>query len=525
MSNDKKKAIAYLRISSVRQIDNESPETQRQVIQKYADSQGIEVIEWFYDEAKSGKNTERQELLKLIEYAKKYKGKIDHVLVYKMNRMSRDLDSYVMNVKFALKTLGITIRSATEPLDDTITGRFMEPLLVLMGQVDNEIKSGATKDNMKSLAMQGYWQHPPIVGYEPHKIKNDLGKPRPTLKFSKMSEKVKQVLERFSVGDISKAELTRYAKQIGLISRYDKFLGEDSINRMLNNPVYAGYVSDKFTGYELVKGKHPAIINDIVYRKNQVLINSKDSRKGERHDHKRADYPLRGLLLCMNCGHRLYSSAPRNGNGTKSPRYHCARTSCKGKVPSVSAGTVHKEFVDLLKNVKPEKELLKLYKLVLVKEANVTLVSLNNRISRARDRLDELAEKRTNAINKFVDGAISQDEKEEYITQLEQQKLVLMSELGDLEQQQTIREADINIAINIMETVDEQWQTAELDLQHTFQNMLFPRGVVYDSKNHRFGTSQISDLYRCISIQKGSEEPSKLHLVAGAGLEPATSWL
>lgn len=520
MDERKKKAIAYVRISSIRQIDNESPETQKQIIQQYADSQNIDIIQWFYDEAKSGKNTERQELLKLIEYAKKYKGQIDHVLVYKMNRMSRDLDSYVANVKIILKAMGISIRSATEPIDDSITGRMMETLLVALGQMDNEVKSGATIDNMKALALQGYWQHPPVVGYEPNKVTNDLGKPRPTLKFSKMADKVRLVLERYSAADITKADLARYAKAIGLKSRYDKFLGEDSIHRMLKNPVYAGYVSDKFTEYKLVEGKHPAIIDEVTYKKIQNNLYKDNSRKGERHDHKSADYPLRGLLLCMNCGKQLYSSAPRTGNGAKSPRYHCARVSCKGKVPSVRSDVVHKEFVKMLELIQPSDEILKLYRHVLVKEANSALDNLNLRIAKHREKLDAISKLRSKAIDKFVEGTLSKEEKEEYVLNLDEQKLNIADSLSDLEQQQTIRESDIDMAIEVMRSVSKQWEVSELDIQHRFQSMLFPRGVVYDSKNHKFGTSEISELYRCIPIKKGSKEPSKLHLVA----EVASSW-
>src|SRR3990167_8442944 len=106
MNEARKKVVAYLRISSVKQIDNESPDTQRESIQKYADSQGFEIIEWFFDEAKSGKNADREELNNLIDFALKYRGKIEHVLVYKMNRMSRDIDSYITQVKVILKARG-----------------------------------------------------------------------------------------------------------------------------------------------------------------------------------------------------------------------------------------------------------------------------------------------------------------------------------------------------------------------------------------------------------------------------------
>ena len=514
MDMEQKKAVAYVRISSVRQIDNESPETQKQIIQRYADTNNIKVVEWFYDEAKSGKNTEREELKNLLTFAQKYKGKIDHVIVYKMNRMSRDLDSYVMNVKMVLKAMGITIRSATEQIDDSVTGRMMENLLIILGQMDNEVKAGATIDNMKALAVQGYYQHPPIVGYEPAKVQNDLGKPRPTLKMSDMADKVKLVLERFSIGDITKAELARYAKQVGLRSRYGKYLSEDSIHRLLKNPTYAGYVSDKFTEYKNVEGKHPAIISKETFEKNQRLLYGDNSRKGEGHSHVNSMYPLRGLLLCSNCNNPLYASAPAAGNGQASPRYHCARKSCKGLVPSVKASLVHDEFVTMLERIRPSDEILNLYKQVLIKESNAALSNLNQRISSKRDKLDEISELRTKAIDRFISEELTKDEKDSYIDRLDTQKLEVSEELDRLEQQQTIRETDIELAINVMGNVNKQWAVSEIDLQVRFQSMLFPRGVVYDSTNHKFGTSEISELYRCISIEKAPGGAKNSYLVA-----------
>ena len=61
---------------------------------------------------------------------------------------------------------GITLRSATEQFDDSSTGRFMELIYVGLAQMDNDNKREYTLDNMKSLAKQGWYQHPPIVGYE-----------------------------------------------------------------------------------------------------------------------------------------------------------------------------------------------------------------------------------------------------------------------------------------------------------------------------------------------------------------------
>ena len=521
-----KKAVAYVRISSQRQINNESPSTQRDAIQRYADTNGIEIVEWFEDIAKSGKNADRDGLQELLKYCLKHKGEIDYWIVYNMKRASRDIDTYSSEVRLVLKARGVSIRSATEPaVNDTKEGRFMENLLVLLGQLDNEGKSEVTIDNMRSLAFQGYWQHPPVVGYEICKIPNESGKPRPSLKPSPMAPKVTQVLERFSQGDITKAELTRYSADIGLRSRYDKKLSEDSMNRLLKNPVYAGYVMDKFTSYELVPGKHEALVSPKTYERNQAILYPKNSRKNELHLQKNKDYPLKGLVLCINCQQSLYASAPKTGSGTHSPRYHCARKQCRGKVKSIRAVTVHQDFEELLVRIKPLEGILRLYKRVLIDEASNELGSLNRRLSAMRDELSEMDAARLKTLKKFTQETISLTEKNELLDSLDTEKTEKSVELRSLEAQQSIRESDIELAINIMDNVDKQWAESALDVQLRFQKMLFPGGLVYDSINHRFGTNTISPLYRCIPNEKDSEEPLESYLVAGAGLEPATSWL
>jgi site-specific DNA recombinase len=523
---ERTKVVAYVRISSMRQINNESPATQREAIQRYADQNNMEIVMWFEDIAKSAKNADRDGLQRLLEYCLKHRGEIEHWLVYNMKRASRDIDTYSSEVRIVLKARGVTVRSATEPaVNDTKEGRFMENLLVLLGQLDNEGKAEVTIDNMRSLAMQGYWQHPPVVGYKIHKVANDLGKLRPSLKPNEMAARVQRVLERFSRADITKAELTRYAADIGLRSRNDKILSEDSINRLLKNPVYAGYVSDKFTNYELVTGKHEGLISQDTFEQNQAILYPANGRKNEVHLQKNAAYPLKGFVLCANCEKPLYASAPKTGSGTYSPRYHCARKSCKGKAKSIKVEVVHADFVALLQRTKPTDGTLRLYKRVLVNEANWALESLNTRIAKMRAELNKIDESRIKAIQKFTDELISLEEKNTLVDTLDKSKLDKANELRQLERQQLIRGADIELAINIMGSVDKQWAESTLDIQVRFQNMLFPEGLKYDSANHRFGTNSVSPLYRVFRTKKSADALLKSDLVAGAGLEPATSWL
>ena len=490
----RKRALAYIRISSQRQINGESPETQKTHIRQYAMNNDIDIVDTFYDEARSGKNTDRQELQNLLEYAKKHKGEIDYVIVYKMNRASRDMVSYVTGFVVPLRNLGISIRSATEPVDDSVFGQFMEGLSVLLGQMDNQNKQGFTIDNMTSLAQQGYWQHPPIVGYDTHKVPNGAGKLRPTLQPNKMAPLVKNVLERFSQGDITKAELTKYAASIGLRSRYGKKLSNDRINALLRHPVYAGYVSDNFTQGELVEGQHEALISRETYELNQTLLNGKKQRTGETHLKYNPEYPLKGLLLCPSCNRPLYASAPKTGAGGKSPRYHCSRKSCKGKVKSVKTSQVHEDYEKMLKEVKPDERLLQLYKEVLVAEVANHLGNINSKIGVVHSKLETVAENRLAAIKKYSADLLTLEEKNELVSALDEERVIYLEDLKNLEGRQAIQEADIELAIDVMRDIDKQWAVASLASKVRFQSIMFPEGLGYDPQTSEFGTNTISPL-------------------------------
>lgn len=513
-------AVAYIRISDRKQIDGESPETQRKVIQQYADDNNINIVEWFFDEAVSGKNTERDELQNLLKFATKNSNKIDLVVVYRLNRGSRDAMSYYSSVKAILAGKGIGIRSASEPMvDDTPIGRFLEGVIVLNGQLDNEINGSTTTDNMRSLALQGYWQHGPLLGYEKHKILNEAGKPRPTLKPDATAPAIVKLLERFSEADIKPMQLLPYAHELNIKTKPytirkgpkkgtrvpPKLIGKNAIYEILKRPEYAGYVHDKFTDYELVEGKHEPLISKEVYWHNQKLLNKKDKVK-ETYSKHNPTYPLKEVLVCIGCNKPLYGSAPKTGGGkSSSPRYHCYRKDCKDvNKRSLGIGETHKAWLDMLSHIQPTEGFLRGYKEILIRQAAKENERININVKAQRDVMSDIAETRLNAIEDRLLEKDNQRKQElsDLIESLDSRKLDAKEKLDELEAQQTVQEAKITYAINHMHDVVKQWLDADYDLRVRFQTMLFPEGASFDMTTMHFGTEKISPLYRYITNKK-----------------------
>ena len=86
------------------------------------------------------------------------------VVVFNLTRFARDkYDHFAL--RSHLQSLGISLRSATEPIDDTSTGKLMEGVLAAFAQFDNDCRSDRTRAGMKAALELGRWVFLAPVGY------------------------------------------------------------------------------------------------------------------------------------------------------------------------------------------------------------------------------------------------------------------------------------------------------------------------------------------------------------------------
>src|ERR1035437_4861063 len=104
-----KKAVLYLRVSTEEQVDNFSLGTQDELCKKEAERRHLEIDKIFREEGKSAKNiVGRPVLIKLLEYCRRNKKRIDAVIVYRLDRVSRSTSDYLA-VRKKLSDYGISI--------------------------------------------------------------------------------------------------------------------------------------------------------------------------------------------------------------------------------------------------------------------------------------------------------------------------------------------------------------------------------------------------------------------------------
>ncbi len=230
-------AVIYVRVSTKEQTENLSLPTQLRACEEYCRRQGCEVVERFLEEGESAKTTDRSQLQKLLTFCRLNKGRVHFVVVFNLTRFARDKYDH-----FALRSLrqslGISLRSATEPIDDTSTGKLMEGVLAAFAQFDNDCRSDRTRAGMKAALELGRWVFVAPLGY--------LNAPRAMGK-SLMADPeraplVRRAFEEYATGRYPKEQLLKQTSAWGLTNRRGRPLTSQAIGMLLRNRLYAGIV-------------------------------------------------------------------------------------------------------------------------------------------------------------------------------------------------------------------------------------------------------------------------------------------
>ena len=177
--------------------------------------------------------------------------------------------------------------------------------------------------------------------------------------------------------------------------------------------------------------------------------------------------------------------------------------------------------MDFLEGIIPSESITKLFKEVLKRTAVKRLGNINAELSIISRAECAINDKKQRALDSFLEGKISQEEKDSYTKNLDAQRLKLKERRMDAEKQQTLNEATIEYVCNLMDKPAKLWRDADLDTKRAFQRMLFPNGLHIDIKTRKCRTEDLSPLYSVIRTKKEPEGPQNANMVTPAGIEPA----
>lgn len=305
-------AAAYIRVSTEEQTEL-SPDSQIKLIREYAKQHDMTIPDEFIfrDDGISGRTTaKRPGFNKMIGTAKQKPRPFELILLWKFSRFARNREDSIV-YKSMLKKLGIDVVSISEPVGDDKMSVILEAMLEAMDEYYSINLSEEVKRGMLESVSRGHCVSPAPYGY----VKKD----RMLHIIPEQAEIVKRIYYDFLSGK-DRLTITRELNAEGCRTKQGNLFDKRTIDYILNNPVYKGYM--RFTpGYKcsgigwkkykdkmiIYKGEHePIIPPDIWDKVNERYRQLTADYKAKIPDAARKhELMLRGLLKCSDCGSTL----------------------------------------------------------------------------------------------------------------------------------------------------------------------------------------------------------------------------
>ncbi|MBK3664784.1 recombinase family protein [Bradyrhizobium diazoefficiens] len=292
------RCAVYTRKSTEHGLDQEfnSLDAQREACEAYIKSQASQgwklVPAHFDDPAYSGGNLDRPALKRLITEIEL--GRIDVVVVYKIDRLTRSLADFAKLVE-TFDARSVSFVAVTQQFNTTTSmGRLTLNILLSFAQFERELASERVRDKVAASRKKGKWTGGTVpLGYDAKDKKLVVNKAE--------AERVRTIfqlyLEHRSFGKLV-AELDRR----GIVSKRrttkdPKYQGGipftyGPLAYFLKNRVYLGEIHH---GGKWFKGEHAAILDRQTFDQVQQLLADNNARRGTKFSN--SDALLKGKLF------------------------------------------------------------------------------------------------------------------------------------------------------------------------------------------------------------------------------------
>lgn len=340
MKEDNRIVALYVRVSTGYQVDKDSLPFQKKELKAYCehvlhiDKNRIEIFE---DAGKSGKNTKRPAFERMMDKVKA--GQVSHVVVYKIDRISRNLiDFSIMYNEF--KYHRVAFISLNEQFDtSSAMGEAMLKIVLVFAEMERKLTSERVTDVMIGRAQSGLWNGARV----PYGWDWDDEKKCPV--HSKVEAKyVKQMYADYLNGGSSVSIAKSYNANKIPTKRGGEWTSKtiaDVIRNPMNKGDYRYNYRESARGRKkpqeeviYIKGVFEPLVSINDWEKANKLMDGrgfKMNSSGQIIMNKRCNV-FTGLIFCGKCGERynVRSKDCRQGSGFRPSSYACGKKSRKG---------------------------------------------------------------------------------------------------------------------------------------------------------------------------------------------------
>ncbi len=394
-----KLALAYARVSTKHNEQQNSKENQVEECKEYAEKQGLYII-YIFECAESAKAQGRKVFNTLIENALKYE--IKHLILKDTSRLTRNLSDKdrinqlvkndKMQVHFYLQNdiLNSESRMLFSNIMSIIDADFSENLSIKMKHV-------ARKKKEKGIPYQlpaGY-----IFG------RSDRGETETSIiEFDPKYESIiHEMFDLYLNHGCTLTDISQYFNSVGYNTRQKKPFYESTIHRMLTNKFYTGKYFKSSGVWEKIGFYCPAYISEEQYEEIQriIKVNSTGSKK-----RREKSYLLTGLVLCEKC--KCFAS----GNRWSSTIYYSHKCKCNGS--NKKPYWPEKTLIEAI-NLEVEKIVYNENQTEILKDRLRTIINSQNTITQKSEKeinvqINRLRKHKEVLLNDRLDETISKDD-------------------------------------------------------------------------------------------------------------------
>ncbi len=486
VTNEVLNCVIYTRVSSKEQMEtNQSLEWQKKYCDEYAIKNKLNIKGYFGGTYESAKSDERKEFSRMLKFVKASREKINYILVYSLDRFSRTGDSAIY-IASQLKKMGINIFAVTQPIDtNSHTGALQQNIQFIFSKYDNDLRRQKTIDGMREKLLRGEW-----IGHAPRGYSFVKEAVKQTIVINEQGEFVKQAFEWRANG-------MTYEQIIEKLANYGMKIPMQTLTGTFKNPFYCGYLSHSLLKGELVKGNHPALINEELF----FRVNDIKKVEGFKSFKANDNLPLKTFVRDD------VSGIPFTGYIVKKKGLYYYKVNKVGIKINRSMKIMHDKFRQLLAYYTINSTHIEPLKVQLgYTWDNLTETNTSEKKSLSL-QLNTLQEEFQTLRKRHALGLVTLDVYSEFAGDMESRIKALSEKHAELDQNLSNPKELINYTCKLASNLVKIWDMGDYYQKVIFQNTLFPSGLGYDAKKDDYRTKEINSVFALISdLSKGSGE-------------------
>ena len=456
-----KGAVIYARYSCERQTE-QSIEGQLHECYKYAEKNGLSILDEYIDRATTGTNDNRPAFQKMLADSERTTA-WDIVLVYAIDRFGRNSIEIAINKQKLIKN-GKNLISATQRTSTNIDGSknldgiLLENMYIGLAEyysaeLSQKIRRGLTESRNKGLFCGGKV----VYGY--------CVKDKTIYINEAETETVRYIFQEYNNGKTI-PDIIEILDARGIKYKGETFK-KNFLYRMLRNEKYIGIT--KYDGIEY-KNIYPPIIKEDLFN----AVQSRMVTYSVGAHSKDADLLLKGKVICGRCGHMMNGDCSTSRSGKLMHYYKCSGRKrgmgCESRI--LRQDKLDEFIIDVTKQVFCNKENIQLLvdKVIAVHKQRQKDESILNSL---KNRHSDLIKSINNMLFALQEGIITPSTKERLN--------MLESDKAEIEEQIAKEELALSKQIS-REEVEYYLRRAIKSSPKILLNNLVDKVIVYDDK-------------------------------------------